>query len=57
MHCSIVEGNCWSPLELSKEFGLKITLVGAEDSWQIADVLKTHNISVSFSTACIARQQ
>ena len=45
VHCSIVK-EMLVAIELSKEFGFEITLVGAEDSWQIADVLKTHNISV-----------
>ncbi|MGZ5133705.1 MAG: amidohydrolase family protein [Flavitalea sp.] len=33
-------------LEFVKEFGFEVVLVGASDSWQIADLLKQNNVSV-----------
>ena len=33
-------------IELAKEFNLDMTIVGASESWQIADILKQNNISV-----------
>jgi imidazolonepropionase-like amidohydrolase len=33
-------------LDFVKEFGLDLVLVGASESWQIADLLKQHNVSV-----------
>ena len=33
-------------LDFVKEFGFDVVLVGASDSWQIADLLKQHNVSV-----------
>ncbi len=33
-------------IDFAKEFGFKVTLVGASDSYQIAGLLNTHNISV-----------
>ena len=33
-------------IDFAKEFGFDVTLVGAVDSWQIADILKENNISV-----------
>ena len=33
-------------LEFVKEFGFDVVIVGGMDSWQIADMLKTHNVSV-----------
>lgn len=33
-------------LDLVKEFGFEMVIVGGSDSWQIADLLKQHNVSV-----------
>lgn len=33
-------------LDFVKEFGFDLVLVGASESWQIADLLKQHNVSV-----------
>ena len=33
-------------IEIAKEFNLDMTIVGASESWQIADILKQNNISV-----------
>jgi imidazolonepropionase-like amidohydrolase len=33
-------------LDFVKEFGFDVVIVGGSDSWQIADLLKQHNISV-----------
>lgn len=36
-------------IDLAKEFGLDAVIVGGEDSWQVADLLKQANISVILS--------
>jgi hypothetical protein len=36
-------------IDIAKEFDLDVVLVGGEDSWQVADLLKQHNISVILS--------
>ena len=36
-------------IDIVKEFGLDAVIVGGEDSWQVADLLKQHNISVVLS--------
>jgi len=36
-------------IDIGKEFDLDVVLVGGEDSWQVADLLKQHNISVILS--------
>ena len=36
-------------IDIAKEFGLDAVIVGGEDSWQVADMLKQHNISVILS--------
>lgn len=33
-------------LDFVKEFGFDVTIVGGSDSWQVADLLKQHNVSV-----------
>ena len=33
-------------IDFVKEFGLDVVIVGASESWQIADLLKKHNVSV-----------
>ncbi|MET0636476.1 MAG: amidohydrolase family protein [Chitinophagaceae bacterium] len=36
-------------LDFVKEFGVDLTIVGGSESWQIADLLKQHNVSVILS--------
>lgn len=36
-------------VDMAKEFGLDMVIVGGEDSWQVADLLKQNNISVILS--------
>jgi imidazolonepropionase-like amidohydrolase len=36
-------------IDIAKEFGFDATIVGGEDSWQVADLLKQNNISVILS--------
>ncbi len=45
IHCNIVK-EMLIAIDFVKEFGFDVTLVGAQDCWQIADLLKQHNISV-----------
>lgn len=45
IHCSQVK-QMLVAIDFVKEFGFDVVLVGASDSWQIADLLKQHNISV-----------
>lgn len=45
IHCNIVKEMLLA-IDFSKEFGLDVVLVGAIDSWQIADLLKQNNIAV-----------
>ncbi|MBS4042223.1 MAG: amidohydrolase family protein [Chitinophagaceae bacterium] len=45
IYCNIVKEMLLA-IDFAKEFGFELTLVGAVDSWQIADVLKQNNISV-----------
>ncbi len=45
IHCNIVKEMLLA-VDFSKEFGFDIVLVGAIDSWQIADLLKQNNIAV-----------
>lgn len=37
-------------LDLAKEFGFALVIVGGSDSWQIADLLKQNNVSVILNT-------
>lgn len=45
VHCNIVKEMLLA-LDFAKEFGFDVVLVGAVDSWQIADLLKQNNIAV-----------
>ena len=45
IHCNIVKEMLLA-VDIAKEFGFEVVLVGAVDSWQIADVLKENNIAV-----------
>jgi imidazolonepropionase-like amidohydrolase len=45
IHCSIVKEMLLA-VDFVKEFGFDVVLVGAVDSWQIADLLKQNNIAV-----------
>ncbi len=45
IHCNIVK-EMLIAIDFIKEFGFEIVLVGAVDSWQIADLLKQNNIAV-----------
>lgn len=45
IHCNIVK-EMLIAVDFVKEFGFDVVLVGAVDSWQIADLLKQNNIAV-----------
>ncbi|HQW83005.1 MAG TPA: amidohydrolase family protein [Ferruginibacter sp.] len=45
IHCNIVKEMLLA-IDFVKEFGFDVVLVGAVDSWQIADILKQNNIAV-----------
>jgi len=45
IHCNIVKEMLLA-VDFVKEFGFDVVLVGAADSWQIADLLKQNNIAV-----------
>ncbi len=45
IHCNIVKEMLLA-IDFTKEFGFDVVLVGAVDSWQIADLLKQNNIAV-----------
>ena len=45
IHCNIVKEMLLA-VDFAKEFGFDVVLVGAVDSWQIADMLKENNIAV-----------
>ncbi len=45
IHCNIVKEMLLA-IDFTKEFGFQVVLVGAVDSWQIADMLKQNNIAV-----------
>lgn len=45
IHCNIVKEMLLA-VDFVKEFGFDVVLVGASDSWQIADILKQNNIAV-----------
>ena len=45
IHCNIVK-EMLIAIDFVKEFGFEVVVVGAVDSWQIADLLKQNNISV-----------
>lgn len=48
IHCSQVK-QMLVAIDFVKEFGFDVVLIGASDSWQIADLLKQHNIAVILS--------
>ncbi len=45
IHCNIVK-EMLVAIDFVKEFGFDVVLVGAVDSWQVADLLKQNNIAV-----------
>jgi imidazolonepropionase-like amidohydrolase len=45
VHCDIVR-EMLIAVDFVKEFGLDVVIVGGSESWQIADLLKQHNIPV-----------
>ncbi len=45
IHCNIVKEMLLA-VDFAKEFGFDVVLVGAVDSWQIADLLKQNNIAI-----------
>ncbi len=45
IHCNIVKEMLLA-VDFAREFGFDVVLVGAVDSWQIADILKQNNIAV-----------
>lgn len=45
VHCDIVK-QMLVAVDFAKEFGFDVVIVGGSDSWQIADLLKQHNIAV-----------
>jgi imidazolonepropionase-like amidohydrolase len=45
IHCNIVKEMLLA-IDFVKEFGFDVVLIGAVDSWQIADLLKQNNIAV-----------
>lgn len=45
IHCNIVKEMLLA-IDFTKEFGFDVVLVGAVDSWQIADLLKQNNMAV-----------
>lgn len=45
IHCDVVK-EILVAIDFAKEFGLDVVLVGASESWQVADLLKQHNIPV-----------
>ena len=48
VHCNLVK-EMLIAVDFAKEFGFDVTLVGASESWQIAPLLKQHNVSVILS--------
>lgn len=48
VHCEIVK-EMLVAVDFVKEFGFKVVIVGGSDSWQIAPLLKEHNIPVILS--------
>ncbi len=45
IHCNIVKEMLLA-VDIAREFGFKVAIVGGADSWQIADILKENNIAV-----------
>ena len=48
VHCDLVK-EMMVAIDFAKEFGFKLCLVGAGESWMIADILKNNNVSVILS--------
>ncbi len=48
VHCGLVK-EMMMAIDIAKEFNFKLVLVGAEDSWQIAGLLKQNNVAVILS--------
>jgi imidazolonepropionase-like amidohydrolase len=48
VHCDLVK-EMMVAIDLKKEFGFDIVLVGAADSWMMADILKENNVAVILS--------
>jgi imidazolonepropionase-like amidohydrolase len=48
VHCDLVK-EMMMAIDLAKEFGFKLVIVGASDSWIIADILKENNVAVILS--------
>ncbi|MEO5889887.1 MAG: amidohydrolase family protein [Ferruginibacter sp.] len=48
VHCELVK-EIMMAIELAKEFGFKLVIVGASDSWIVADMLKENNVAVILS--------
>jgi imidazolonepropionase-like amidohydrolase len=48
VHCTLVK-EMLVAIDLAKEFGFKLVLVGAGDSWLITDILKQNNAAVILS--------
>ncbi|KAA2241436.1 amidohydrolase family protein [Chitinophaga agrisoli] len=45
IHCNIVKEMLLA-VDIAREFGFNVAIVGGADSWQIADILKQNNIAV-----------
>lgn len=45
VHCDLVR-EMMMAIDIAKEFGFKLVIVGATDSWLIADLLKQNNVAV-----------
>ena len=48
VHCDLVK-EMMMAVDLAKEFGFKLVIVGGSDSWLIADILKENNTAVILS--------
>lgn len=45
IHCNLVK-EMLIAVDFAKEFGFDVTLIGASESWQIAPLLRQHNVAV-----------
>ncbi len=50
VHCDLVK-EILVAVDFAREFGFEIVLVGASESWQVADLIKQNNMSVILSQA------
>lgn len=48
VHCDLVK-EMMMAIDLAKEFGFKLVVVGGSDSWIIADILKENKVAVILS--------